>query len=179
VAVITWGDAGTWASAAASFAAVMAALGIALAGGIRERRRLRRFQAEQITAWLDGEVKTAEILRVVVGNASQQSAYQVIVTLVAIQGAWRKNGAEGGVEHRTFLWQVPPGQRSSTITFAGHGMFLRFGVELAFQDAAGQCWRRLADGRLTPISANPLEYYKLGSPMSWEDNTFGNGSSLA
>jgi hypothetical protein len=113
------------------------------------------------------------LLRVDVGNASEQSVYQVIVSLVAVQGAWRRDARDGGYEHRAFLWQVAPGKRSTQVTFGGHGMSMRFGVEIAFQDAAGRNWRRLADGRLEEINANPVDFYKLSRPLGWEDDSFG------
>lgn len=89
------------------------------------------------------------------------------MSLVATQGSWRRVATEGGPEHRAALWQVPPRRRSATITYFGHGMFLRFGVEIAFHDASGQDWRRLADGTLERIGTNPVDF----RPVTWEDNT--------
>jgi hypothetical protein len=176
LADVALGDAATWASAAGSFAAVVVALGLAFRDSLRQRWRDRRWQAERVTAWIVGAVPSADpstmLLRVDVGNASEQSVYQVIVSLVAVQGAWRRDAKEGGYEYRSFLWQVAPGRRSTQVSFAGHGMSLRFGVEVAFQDAAGNNWRRLADGKLQAIDTNPVEYYNLSRPVGWEDNTF-------
>lgn len=176
IADVAWGDAATWAAAGGTLAAVVVALGIALRDTLRQRWRDRRWQAEQVTAWLGGRLPTADMssmsLRLHVGNASRQSVYQVIATLVAIQGAWRRDGREGGIEHRTFLWQVSPGDRAASISFSGHGMMLRFGIELAFQDAAGRNWRRLADGRLEEIAPDPVDFYGVSRPVGWEDNTF-------
>src|SRR5581483_207459 len=165
VGQIAWGDAATWASASGTLAAVIVALGIALRDTLRRRWRDQRWQAERITAWLGGRAPSSDqsimYLHLHVGNASDQSIYQVVATLVAIQGAWRNDGKEGGPEHRAFLWQVPPAGQVTTISFAGHGMSMRFGIELAFQDGFGRSWRRLANGKLETIDTHTVYFYGL------------------
>jgi hypothetical protein len=64
--------------------------------------------------------------------------------------------------------QVPPGQIETFMRDIDYGMSMRFGLELAFQDAAGRYWRRLGDGRLEELAVGPVDFYGLDRPVDWE-----------
>jgi hypothetical protein len=67
-----------------------------------------------------------------------------------------------------FAGQIPPGQHQYQMNFYGRGMYLRFGVELAFRDAAGQSWPRRGNGLLEKTEKKPLELYDINPPVPWE-----------
>ncbi len=46
-------------------------------------------------------------------------------------------------------------------------MSLRFGVELAFQDAAGRNWLRRGDGHLSEVQQEPIALYGIGRPYDF------------
>lgn len=174
----TWIDVLTSATGSLTAIGTLGAVGVALWLAGREARRQRsqesRRQAEFATAWIASETMDSAghpQLIVVVGNASHQSLYQVIVSLVAIQGAWRRDGREYA-GYRAFLWQAPPGETTAQISYEGHAMSLRFSVELAFRDAAGRSWRRRGDGMLEQLSTGPAAFYAVPEPIPWEDGTF-------
>jgi hypothetical protein len=50
----------------------------------------------------------------------------------------------------------------------GGGMHKRFGIELAFKDAAGQLWVRQGDGTLKQVKKHPLDLYNISRPVGWE-----------
>lgn len=54
------------------------------------------------------------------------------------------------------------------MNFGGRGMYLRFGVELAFRDAAGRYWLRRGDGRLEQTEKSPLALYDIDPPVPWQ-----------
>jgi hypothetical protein len=56
-------------------------------------------------------------------------------------------------------------------------MHIRFGVELAFQDAAGAFWLRQGNGVLKRIEQHPLALYGIPRPAPWEDS-LGGGELL-
>jgi hypothetical protein len=144
---------------------------------IRARERLRK-QAEQITAWLipyEGEQEHPHLVCVGLRlkNASDQVIYDLIAEIVAVQGAARDTGI-GDTEERnrelgTLVGTLPPGELTTRIETYGGGMFLRYGVEIAFQDAAGRYWLRRGNGLLKQIDQHPLDLYGIGRPVSWEN----------
>ncbi len=165
-----------WITAFGTVGVVVVALVLAGQESRRARRRDERHQAELITAWVDemgfnGDDKP--FTRVGIHNASNQSAYQVISSLVAVQGAWPREAPQGDERYeshyRIFLWQLPPGRWTKRMEGGGRAMMIRWGIEIAFQDAAGRYWRRFADGRLERIKENPVDFYKVSRPIGWED----------
>jgi hypothetical protein len=105
-------------------------------------------------------------------NASDRLIYDVIAEIVAVQGAMRET-AVGDTEDRNrefgaLVGTLPPGELTTRIGTAGGGMFIRYAVEIAFQDAAGRFWRRRGNGQLLPENQHPLDLYGISRPSSWE-----------
>jgi hypothetical protein len=104
-------------------------------------------------------------------NGSQQLAYQVIASLVPVRGAISQDfkkviGSHAG-EFRGFKGELPPGRTDLDVTWPGGGMHIRFGVEVAFRDAAGRSWVRTANGLLKRIKSEPAANYGLNEPIPW------------
>ena len=120
-----------------------------------------------MTAWLGPETSTGTGLtqNVVVQNASHQSIYLLVVSLVSVQGAFRDT-AVGSSGFQATVGQAPPGRLDVAIPSSGHGMYIKLGVEIAFRDAAGVCWLRHGDGGLEE-SVDSVTLYKLSQPVSW------------
>jgi hypothetical protein len=135
------------------------------------KKRGRRSQAEKISAWVTsyGEVDTPIAMR----NASDAPIYNVIVSLVLIQGAGPRTGREwlaldnSGYAYFSFLSSVPPGQTYTTVSGGWGGMGRRPGVEIAFTDSADRSWLRTATGRLEELSHSPPDYYAVSPPIDW------------
>jgi hypothetical protein len=92
----------------------------------------------------------------------------MIASLVSLQGAFRATAIDDTRDKfRTFVGLVPPGRIEDRIPFAGWGMHLRFGVELAFQDASGRNWLRQGTGNLVEAECEPVELYDVALPVPW------------
>ncbi len=172
VAKINWGDLPTWVAAVGTVGAVIVALVLSGREGRRQIRAQRRHQAELVTGWLSGNSRSSSetqqmLRRVDLQNASSQLVYHVIISLVITRGAGTIQ-REYGTEYRTFLGELPPGKRSTEIEHGDGGMMMRFGIELAFRDAAGRSWLRDADGLLKEIPNDPAVYYGLSEPVPWQ-----------
>ncbi len=104
-------------------------------------------------------------------NAGDEPVYQMVVSLVGIQGAGPPRDATDapeGYEFRTCVNIVPPGQFAGTMPYAGHGMNIRFGLEIAFSDASGVHWVRKGNGTLRELPVSGLRHYKIDEPVGWE-----------
>ncbi len=183
------GDLATWASAAGTFAAVVAALWLARRDSRERRREDRRHQAEQITAWISardlGERGTQRHYSIEIQNASNQLAYRVVVSIVqdprSLHGdlprdndlprrPGRPDTVGGAVEayrFRAFIGELPPGRTQTVIEYPGRGMSIRWALELCFRDAAGRSWLRRRGGLVEEIS-DPLAHYGLNEPVGWQ-----------
>lgn len=88
-------------------------------------------------------------------NGSQVPIYDVVVLMVPVQGAAPRNGEAMGFENhgtvRRFL-VMPPGTYWTELKSPPGGMHIRFGVEVAFRDAAGKAWVRRGNGTLEPLN---------------------------
>ena len=171
-----WGDVPTWLAAVGTCGAVIVSLYLARQDGLRREQRERRRQAELVTAWLGAEEAVGDQLfqQVVIQNSSSQSVYQLIVSLVSVQGAFRvtavpppQSDAKVSDPFQTRVGQVPPGRFDTRIQSGGHGMYLRLGVEIAFQDASGVYWLRRGNGCLEEMKGDPVTVYRVGSPVGW------------
>lgn len=104
-------------------------------------------------------------------NGSQQLAYQVIASMVPVRGAisqdFRNVIGSHPTEFRAFKGELPPGRTNLDVTWPGGGMHIRFGIEVAFRDAAGRSWVRTADGLLKRIQGEPAAHYGLHEPIPW------------
>lgn len=135
-----------------------------------DRRRARRAQAEQVSAWLlpqDNETRQPIALL----NASVEPVYQAVVYLVFIQGAAPRTGLEmernTESSFRSLLSVVPPGRGFTSVGGGWGAMTVRPGVECAFTDRAGVHWIRSADGTLVEIDESPVDYYGVIAPRDW------------
>jgi hypothetical protein len=167
-------DLPTWLTAIGTVGAVIVALYVA---GRDERRRVsreRRHRAEQISTWLgpEGEVSTGHVQNVIIQNSGTQPVYRTIASLVSVQGAFRETAV--GDKRRQFcqnlIGTLPPGRHETKIEFPGHAPALRFGVELAFRDAAGHSWIRSGDGSLKEVEHEPAALYGIVGPTTWESS---------
>ena len=136
-----------------------------------------RRQAEQVTAWLGDEVEPSgtddrRYLSLFIRNASRQVVYDLVASLVSLQGAFRETaiGDRGHPSHqyRALVGNVPPEMVTTKIGFDRYGMSLRFGVELAFRDARGRHWVRRRDGFLEEVDEGPLDLYEISRPVGWQ-----------
>jgi hypothetical protein len=163
-----WGDYPTWLSAVGTIAAVLVALWFSGAETRRANRAERMRQPEQVTAWVhpDDVAGAAPFMRVIVRNASNQSVYQLVASLVSWQGAFRKTAVgDHRPRYQSVIGQAPPGETEVKISSSGGGMHLRFGVELAFRDAAGRYWLRDGEGGLKAIDKDPITLYEIRRPV--------------
>jgi hypothetical protein len=165
--------------ALATTAAVVTALWLAGKQERENRRRQDREQAEKITAWyvpfygpqpIPGRLFTGIKIR----NASDQLVYDLVAQVVGLQGSFRKTAvgdtAERNHEVGATVGNVPPGEVESRIDGSGGGMHRRFGIEIAFQDAAGRFWLRRGNGILEQVDQHPADLYNLIRPISWQNS---------
>jgi hypothetical protein len=164
-----------WLTAFGTVGAVIASIYFATRDEVRRVRRERRQQAEHVTGWRGsgGGAESRPFFNVTVRNGSTQCVYRVIARLVQVYGGGTKSqplGETKGDKHLTRIGLLPPGQdHSTTIGFAGNAAGLRFGVEFAFQDAAGRYWVRRANGALDEVKQDPLRLYGGFEPTDWEN----------
>ena len=163
-------DAASWLAAVGTIAAVLIALGLALADGRRRSREDRRRQAELITAWLGEEANPRPWVWVTLANASNQVAYRVVISIVSVVDGSRVPRPADPTTWRRFVSQLPPGKNEplSVSWTAGTGT-ARPGVEIAFQDAAGRSWIRDWNGKLSEVEkTDHLKELGLEEPLDWD-----------
>jgi hypothetical protein len=135
-------------------------------GEREERARLRhRAAAEKISVWYVGELREGED-DVALLNRAGEPVYNVVVSLVMIQGDGPRSGKESPAEHKITLSILPPGQHWVSFSVGWRGMMRQAGAEISFSDLAGAHWVRQADGRLEEISVPPFDHYQLQPPFS-------------
>lgn len=101
-------------------------------------------------------------------NSSFEPAYEVIVTVVSIQGTGIQRGEDyvhGQVSSRRVLAMLPPGKWTVDVAPFFYGLGSRPGIELAFTDRGGTHWIRRALGELEEISKSPSEHYGMYRPL--------------
>ncbi len=158
--------------------AVVTSLWLARKGDRDAGRRDARRQADRVSAWIipyDGKQDRGSQGIVYVGlsirNASDLPVYDLIAEVVGAQGGRRTavgDNLENNITLGAFVGTVPPGEAKTRIATHGRGMNVRFGIELAFRDAAGRCWLRHGDGTLVPIDKEPVDLFGLPRPLSWQ-----------
>lgn len=127
-------------------------------------RRHRRQQAEAISGWPDGRSLPSTPL--ILLNRSDQPVYEIVATLVMIQGGGARRGEDQlPAEFRKTLSVLPPGRWRVEVAGGWAGMSARPGLELAFTDRSGVHWVRRANGVLQEISEAAIDYYGLGRPQ--------------
>jgi hypothetical protein len=127
-------------------------------------------QSEYISAWVDAEVGGGKHAILAILNMSNEPIYQVIVSIVAFQGAGPRDGKEldPRTPFRAFISSVPPGRTLVKVDGGYRGMSFHPGVEIAFVDKANRSWIRKGHGELVSIENNPTSYYNLTGPFSWQ-----------
>jgi hypothetical protein len=174
-----WNAIGAAFGALGTLAAVIVALILSVKQSREAEKKDRRRQAEKVTAWFDynSQVEQSDQHKVYVvihiRNASDQMIYDLIAQTVSVQGAFRSS-AIGDSEERNSefgrrVGNLPPGETITQINTGGGGMHKRFGIELAFKDAAGQLWVRQGDGTLKQVKKHPLDLYNFSRPVGWEN----------
>ena len=122
-------------------------------------------QAKQISAWVvSNEGQTAWLA---VSNQSESPVYEVILTLVAFQGAGDSIGINTPDEFRAYLSVLPTGKYYAK-TMGNRGMMFHASVAISFIDSSGVNWLREGDGSLYKINQKPVEYYNLSRPLIWD-----------
>jgi len=142
-----------------------------------ERQRsldARRSQARLVAAWY-AEVgtpgRTENLL--VLSNRSDEPVYQVVASLVLVQGAGahtaealvRLGGSLVG-DYVRLVAVLPPGLWAVTVAGGWGGMHRAPGAEIAFTDRGGLHWVRRGLGSLDELTADAPTHYELPRPMS-------------
>lgn len=179
------GDLATWVGSI-GIVATLAVTGRQLERERRLRRREEhRSQAIEISAWPGGAdlqpvgpVQLPNGTLIMVANHSHQPIYEVVVTLVSVQGAGPQAGGDWVAEAEPGSGRLPlgaafvavgPGNWTVTVSDSWHGMSVRVGAEIAFTDARGSHWVRRANGKLEELAAGAVEHYRLGRPIDFVD----------
>ena len=163
---IQLGDVGTWVGSIGTILAILFAYWVGHKEGRKEIERERRRQAESISAWVAAEKKP---LPIKLSNNSGDPVFDVIVSMVLVQGAGPQDGKESFLHHCFKV--LPPGKHIiSAKDYEGGGMHIKPGVEIAFTDKVGQNWLKDKNGKLTElIGQSPAEYYSIDPPIGWLD----------
>lgn len=143
----------------------LATFGLFLFAIYQYRAHYKKEQAKNISSWIiSNEGQTAWLA---ISNQSKSPVYEVILTLVAFQGAGDPTGKTLGDEFRVFLSVLPPGKYYAK-TMGHHGMMFHPAVKIVFTDNLGTNWAREGDGSLHKIYRKPMEYYNLSRPITWD-----------
>jgi hypothetical protein len=169
------GDVATWAGAIFTAATFIAAFWqISTERKIRKKTQQHaeseriRSQAVHVSTWIvqpSGFPMYAAVL-----NKSNEPVYEVIISLVGIQGAFPHDAHEVKeyYPYRSFLNVLPPGRFYISIPSAGHGMSTSFALEISFTDSSGHHWVRKGNGKLIKITQCAIDYYNIPRPVGWE-----------
>jgi hypothetical protein len=134
----------------------------------KDREHTQRRYAERVSAW-PGEDDGAKG-RLFILNRSEEPVYQMLVTLVHVQGAAPRKGEdfrdpEDARNYRAMLSVLPPGEWSVEIEGAWGILSGRPGVEIGFTDSAGTHWVRRASGQLEELPQSAFDYFGLHRPL--------------
>ena len=171
---MTYGDLATWVGSIGVVGTLYLAL-VQIRAEQRQRRadqraalqRERRQQAERISGWPGRDI--TETTTLVLLNRSDEPVYEVIATLVFVQGGGARCGEDyrsGNFRPLSVISVLPPGRWRVDVHGNWHGMNRRPGVEVAFIDRAGITWIRRATGALEEVEQPPIDHYGLGRPQS-------------
>jgi len=175
-APINWGDVATWVTGFATLLLFIVALfqiRVERMARIKREResetRARRDQAEHISCWVVTETTgdAISLVWVAVLNQSTQPVYQMIVSIYGVgqTGHYVQGDAPAS---KTTVGVAPPGKGYVGIPAGYAGMFRRPGVEIGFQDGAGNNWVRKPWGELLEIGISTMEYFHIDLPANWK-----------
>ncbi|AGK52051.1 hypothetical protein [Bacillus sp. 1NLA3E] len=150
----------------------------------QDSKEKKELQARNISAWIIGGGKESQII---LQNISNTPIYNVFVIAVAITGAATGDGEQAMKMNDQFsstplypylvFQKVPPGKFVKDFGFLEGGMNISFGLELAFTDTYGNCWRIDRNGKLFSLKDNYLyEKYALENPTAWNYIDYFNDS---
>jgi hypothetical protein len=169
-----YGDLATWVGSIGVVGTLYLAL-VQIRAEQRHRRadqhaaqeRERRRQAERISGWPG--IDEVETTTLIILNRSDEPVYEVVVTLVFVQGGGVRRGEDYGPRNYqsvSVISVLPPGRWRVDVRGGWHGMMRRPGVEVAFIDRAGITWIRRATGTLEEVMLSPIDHYGLGRPQN-------------
>ncbi len=154
--------------------AICVTLWLAYQNNRRADKLSLRAQAANVTAWfVEYDSEQDHPHRVYYGlcvnNGSQEPVYDLVAKTVRTSLKTPSSDThEKNVEFTAKVGCVPPGRINTRINTPGGGMHKRYSVEIAFRDAAGQHWIRQGNGILKELSVDPISFYNLTQPVSWE-----------
>jgi len=160
----------TFWQAIGTVAAVVVALGAVVFDVISRWREGRRRQAELVAGWFDSSSIQGDTSPIVLVNSSRVPVYEVVVSLVLIQGAGPREGRQLSGEmssYRVVVDTLPPGTWMTEMEGGWGGMSRWPGVEVAFTDVAGRHWVRTADGAMRRLRVAPHTWYNIDPPFSY------------
>ncbi len=166
---LDFGNVPSWISGIGTTLALSLALYQIATDRVKRTREERRLQATFVSGWPEREKATSDgyMTLAVLLNNSEEPVYEVVVSLVLVQGAGPKEGEDlNSSHHRPALSILPPGKWIIEIRNQGFDMHKRPGIEIAFTDRAGYHWIRRANGRIQEIAKNAINYYELDRPQN-------------
>lgn len=138
----------------------------------------RKEQASKVAAWFEEiaitpktSISNRSVSRgAMIRNDNLTPVYNVVVTVVGLHGAGpSKHGEDndGDYTYRALFPQIANGLWGTWVDTVGGGMGVVCVLEISFRDGAGVSWIRRGDGSLVEIDKDPLEYYSIPRPISW------------
>jgi hypothetical protein len=152
---LDFGNVPSWISGIGTTLAVGVALYQTTTDRVKRTREERRSQGTLISGWPEREkvANNAYVTQAVLLNNSEEPAYEVVVSLVLVQGSGPRRGEDlDGSHDRPVLSILPPGKWIVEVASRGFGMQKRPGIEVAFTDRRGHHWIRRTDGTLQEIT---------------------------
>lgn len=168
---LDFGTVPTWVSGIGTVAAVSVALFQNQYTRRKQHRDELRAQADRISGWPDEDPSSNDPLRSKLRllNKSDEPVYEVVVSVVLVQGAGPRIGEEVPPDWARNVFSIlPPGQWVAFQPSRGGGMNRRPGVEIAFTDSRGRSWIRRATGAVQEIKKSPIAHYGLSLPQAFE-----------
>jgi len=168
IACVDWGDIATWLGSVGTVGTLIFTLRQLYNDRNERKSNELKFQAKEISAWIDNSNKDITIVRF--NNLSNTPVYSVVLTIVCIKGAGQPiDGTEAGenYKYRSIFSVLPPGKFKHIMNSPGRGMFMEYGIEIAFTDSSGNSWIRKSNGELITIKQEPTDYYNISHPFSF------------
>lgn len=144
------------------------------------KRQIRedRAQAEQIAAWIEGDIETDGSLKKIIitlQNSSDVPVYLATFVLVPLKGAEAKPGeavvySSPEMSASDVISVLAPGRTKREMICPAWQAGTRVGIELAFFDAGRRSWVRRGDGRLQGLDGKDPRIGRVfdGSAMAGE-----------